>query len=115
MIYVKDGYNNYKYLVDVSDNYVCLTNQRTVDGTWENPREIDVIYQYINSPYTVIETTRDYNYSTTFEQIDISHNIFDSPAYPQYTTNVLIVVLFILYIINPITKLVKKGGIFFGS
>lgn len=115
MIYTQSQYKNYKYLVEVSDNYVVLTDSHYANGDWQNPDTIDIIYQFINEPLTVIEAERDITTTRTFQQVDISHNFFDSPKYPQYSTNIIIVVMFILYIINPITKMVKKGGIFFGS
>lgn len=112
MIYVKEDYENYKYLVSVSDNYVVLTNQSRA-----NNEEIDIIYQYINSPFTVIESTKTYGQfqEVYFDEIETSQNIMDSSMYPFYVLSVLAVVMFIVFIINPITKIAKKGGIFFGS
>lgn len=112
MLYVKKGYEDYKYLVTISDNYVCLTNRsRATNET------IPVIYQYINAPLTVIESQRQFSIyqDVTFPQIETSQKFFDSPMYPFYAISIIICVMFIVYIINPITKIVKKGGIFFGS
>lgn len=115
MIYVKENYNNYVYLVEVSDNYVCLSNSSSVNGDWQNPDTIDVIYQYINAPLTVIESERSFNNTQNFTRIETSQDFFESPVYPYYASSILIVVMFIIYIINAITKIAKKGGIFFGS
>ena len=115
MIYVKKEYKNYKYLVSASDNYVVLTDTRYVYGTWDNTRTIDIIYQYINSPLTVIEAERNYNTTVEFQEIETSQNIMDSPAYTNLMRDILILVMFLIYIINVPTKMVKKGGMFFGS
>lgn len=112
MIYVPQEYKDYKYLVSVSDNYVILTNQARA-----NDEEIDIIYQYIDNPLTTIESTRTYGawQTTTFERIETSQNLKDTPIWLDITRTVIIFAFAICYLVNIPTKIVKKGGIFFGS
>lgn len=115
MIYVNSDYENYDNLVSVSDNYVVLTNRSSVSADWQNPKSIDIIYQFFDSPFNVIESERTFTSSQVFPKIDTTNNIMFSSQYPNFVICVLLVVMFILYIINPITKIIKKGGMFFGS
>lgn len=115
MIYVKEEYKTFKYLVSVSDNYVVLTDRKTVSGTWEEPREYDIIYQYIDSPQTVIESTRTTRDTLTFNEIETSQDLMNTTFWLQLTNTVIIVSFAIAFLINIPTKLFKRGGVLFGQ
>lgn len=115
MLYVKEEYKQYKYLVGISDNYIILTNQKSVNGTWQEPEEINVIYQYINNPNLVIEDLREISTSRTYQQVETSQNIMESTIWLDLTRTIIILAFAIIYLVNIPTKIVKKGGIFFGS
>ena len=114
-IYVNEGYENYKYLIDVSDNYVVLTNRRTVTANYDNPKTIPVIIQYFYPSTNLIEETRTYSRSYEFDEVQISQNFFDR-ADSLFIINTQIYIFFLLlFFLNAFTKLVRKGGVFFGS
>ena len=70
-MFVNEDYQNYKYLVKASDNYVVLSNSRFIDGSWDSPDTINVIYQYIKPSWLTIEDTYTSSSSYTFKQVDI--------------------------------------------
>lgn len=113
-LFVNEEFKNYKYLVNVSDNYVILTDSRSVSGSWDNPVEYDVIYQYLTPSILTIETTRTTSSQLNFTQIETSHDFWDRADAPMITISSFIVVFFLLFVINGLTKLVRKGGVFFG-
>lgn len=111
MIFVNEDYDNYKYLVEASDNYVVLTNSSYASGTWESPDEIDVIYQYITPSTLVIEGTRTYNSEKYFERVDISSDFWDRADSPMIFESAVLVTIIAVYIINILTRIVKRGGL----
>lgn len=114
MIYVPEDYGNYKYLVDHSDNYVVLSNSRSVSGTYNEPDSADVIIQYFKpSTYTITSSINFYN-SREFETVDVSSDFYDRADCPSIMNTIYLSIFFILFILNGLTKFVKKGGIFFG-
>lgn len=111
-MFVNEDYSNYKYLVSVSDNYVVLTNKSTVNGSWESPKEYDVIYQYINPSTLVIESSRTTSSTLQFSQIDISNDFWDRADSPILFNTSIVVIVCACYILNVLTRIVKRGGIF---
>lgn len=115
MLFVNEGYERYKYVVDESDNYVVLTNQRTVTADWQNPEEIEVIYQYIKPSILTIEDTRTYTSNTVFEEIETTDDLWYRGDCPEIQMCMIIMCMFLIWIFNALTKIGKKGGIFFGQ
>lgn len=114
-MFVNSEYLNYDNIVELGDNYVCLTRSSSVDADWQNPKTINVVYQYITPSVLSIESTRTFTSSQTFESIETSDYFFDRADCPQIICCELAVIFFIIFILNGLTRFVKKGGVFFGS
>lgn len=115
MIFVNKGYNKYKYVVEVKDNYIVLTNQRTVTADWQNPEQINVIYQYFYPSTQTIENTRNYTSNNTFTEIETTNDFYYRADAPTIMTIGMIMTFFFIFILNAMTRIGKKGGIFFGQ
>lgn len=114
-MFVNSEYLAYDNVVEFGDNYICLTKKTSVNGTWDNPVNIDVIYQYIEPSILTIPSTKTFTHSETFEAIETSDNFFDRADCPQIVVCNFSVIFFILFFLNGLTRFVKKGGVFFGS
>lgn len=114
-MFVNSEYLNYDNIVEIGDNFVCLTKVSSVSADWQNPSTIDVIYQYNFPSILTIETERTFNSSQYFPSVETSDNFFDRPDCPQIISCELAVIFFILFVLNGLTRFVKKGGIFFGQ
>lgn len=114
-MYVPENYENYKYVVSYHDNYVVLTNRRSVTASWDNVQNVPVIYQYFVPSIYTFPSVSSFSSSRTFEEIEVSSDYYDRADCPQLTTCILGIIFFVLFILNGITKFVKKGGIFFGQ
>ena len=112
-MFVNENYDNYKYLVDVSDNYVILTNQSSVYGEWQHPETYDVIYQYFNPSTLVIEETRTTTSSQNFDRIDVTSDFWSRPDSHQIFSTGMIITFFAIFILNLLTRLIRKGRCFF--
>lgn len=115
MIYVPETYSSYKYLVDYDDNFVVLTNHRVVSGSFDNPNEYDVIIQYFKPSTYTIATSRITRSTQEFESIEVSSDFYDRADCPELMICIFICIFFILFLVNGVTRLVKRGGIFFGQ
>lgn len=114
-MYVDSNHLEYKYLVSSSDNYIVLTNTRSVNGTWDNPSEIDTYIQYINPSIYGFESYSTYTSTRIFPEIEVTDNFY-ARADSLDIIKVQIMFLFtILFYFNALTRLFKKGGAFFGS
>lgn len=112
MVFVKEEYANYDNLVEASDNYIVLTNRASVNGSWDDPNEINVIYQYLEPSELVIEDTMTFTSSRSFESIDISNDFYDRADCHEILFSGFLISFLCCFIINGITKFVVKGGIF---
>lgn len=115
MMFVNEGYQNFKYLVGVSDNYIILTDVSYVDGDWQNPDTIDIIYQYLEPSFLTIESTRTYSNSASFNLVDVSDSFFARKDCLSIIQVQVILIFMILFFINGLTRFVRKGGVFFGN
>lgn len=109
LIFVKEEYTNFDNLVEVSDNYIVLTNRASVNGSWENPTEINVIYQYLEPSELVIEDTMTFNTSRSFESIETSQDFYDRADCHEILLSGFLISFLCCFIINGITKFVVKG------
>lgn len=114
-MFVNSDYLDYRYIVDVSDNYVCLAKTSSVSADWQNPITIDVIYQYLNPSIMTLESSMTFSNSQQFSLVDVSDNFFERSDCPQIISCQLAVIFFILFVLNALTRFVRKGGVFFGS
>lgn len=113
--YVNEGYENYKYLVDLSDNYVVLTNKHSISADYQNPKTISVITQYFYPSTSIVEDTRTYSRSYEFEEVQTSQDFFDRPDCLFIINTQIYIFFLLLFFFNAFTRLVRKGGVFFGS
>lgn len=111
-MFVNEGYENYKYFVNASDNFVVLTNKSYVNADYNNPQEINVIYQYFNPSYITIEGKQTIRTSTSYIQVETSNSFWDRPDCSNIMTCIFFIVILSLFIINGLTKFIVKGGIF---
>ena len=113
MVYLPSNFNNYKYLVSYSDNYLVLSDSSFIAGDFNYPDEVDILIAYMDSPQ-YIETTYTSYSSRFFDNISsqISNDFSVSTFYPNYVIIGFIYIIFTLFIINQFTKLFKKGGVF---
>lgn len=114
-MFVNEGYENYKYLIEISDNYIVLSNEAYANGTWDNPDRIDVIYQYVKPSTLTVESELVYTTEKDFIRIEQSNNYWDRGDACEITIATFSVIWFILFVINALTRFVKKGGVFFGQ
>lgn len=115
-MFVDSDYQNFKYVVSVSDNYVVLTNHRTVTADWTNPTTIDVIYQYLKPSFLVIEGERTFTSSQEFTQVDVTDDDTFRADYSDYFNSAMLFLFVICFtVINSISRLVKKGGVIHGN
>lgn len=114
-MFVPDDYSNYFYVVSLHDNYITLTNRSHVNASYQNPQTINVIHQYLIPSIVTIESTQTITSDRYFDEIDIGHDFYDRADCPQLVSCSILLTFFLLFILNGITKLFKRGGIFFGS
>lgn len=114
MIYLESNYNNYKYLVDCSDNYIVLSTRSRVVVPSGDSVDIPVIYKYFQPSFITLESNYNIYESTNFS--DVSHlfsdSIYDRPDFPQIFICGFIIFVIFAFVLNNLTKLVHKGGIF---
>ena len=111
MIYLNDNYKNYKYLVEVSDNYICLTDEKNIVADWEHPHSIDVVYQFFKPSTYVVEDVKTYTSDRSFETVKTSQDFWDRGDSPALFSVSVLVIACTLFLINILTKIVKRGGI----
>lgn len=115
MIYVPNDYSNYKYLVTYSDNYVVLTNVHSVTADWSNPRTINTIIQYFTPSISTIESSTTISTQRTFEQVEITDDFWSRADCNQVVYTQFLYILTFVFLVNAMSRLFKKGGMFFGS
>lgn len=114
-MFVNEGYEDYEYLVEASDNYYILSKDSYADGESGDEDIINVIYQYIKPSTLTIEGKIIYTTSKDFEKIEQSNNYWDRGDCCEITLATFTIIWFVLFVINALTRLVRKGGVFFGS
>lgn len=114
-MYVDSNHLDYCYLVELSDNYVVLTNRRNVSASFDNPTEYPIVYQYISPSIYCVESTRITRSNITFTQIDVDDDFYLRGDCLNIVIAQFYVLFFVVFLINAMTRLFKKGGIFFGS
>ena len=110
-MFVNEEYQDYKYLVSASDNYVILSNKHNIVADWQNPVEYKVVYQYFDPSYINIEASRVATSSVVFPEIDVSNDFWDRPDCSELCTAIFIIVLLLITVINSVTEFVQRGGL----
>lgn len=113
-MFVNEGYEDYCYLVSANDNFVVLTDTPRVTASFDSPRTIDVIYQYINPSTITIETTNTYRTSAEFAEVDVDSSFYSRADCPSIINSSLFLIFTALFLFNGVTRFIKKGGIVFG-
>lgn len=115
-MFINENYKNYNYVVGISDNYLILAKQDHVNADWNNQKTIDVIYQYLNPSFLTIEATRTFSTTTYFTQIDEnSQSFFARADCNDIIQSQFFIIFFVIFVLNGLTRFVKKGGVFFGN
>lgn len=114
-MFVNENYKNYKYVVGISDNYLILAKQDHVIADWNNQKTIDVVYQYLNPSFLTVEATRTFSSTTYFSDVDTSQSFFARADCLDLIKAQMIIIFFTIFVLNGLTRFVKKGGVFFGN
>lgn len=113
-MYINSDYENYKYLVDYSDNYIVLSTSSKIYGSSGDIDTIPVVVQYLTPSPLTIETTYSSYETSSFSDVSdtFSQDFFDRADSLSLFGCHFIFIVFIVFIFNQLTKLFKKGGIF---
>lgn len=114
MFYLPSEYSDYKYLVSLSDNYVILSTSKAIYGESGDSDTVPCIYQYFTPSIYTIESSFTSEESFSFSDIssDVSSSIFNRADFPIIFICNFIICLIFVWVINQLSKLVYKGGIF---
>lgn len=117
MFYVPTDYLDYNYLVDYDSNYLVLSNRSRILGESGDSDSIPCIIQYLTPSINTIETTYSSYDSRSFSDVSnfMSDSIFDRADFPQIFICNFIIILIFAFIINQLSKLCVRGGIFGNS
>lgn len=115
MMFVNEEYSQFKYVVGLSDNYLILAKQSNVLADWNNPKTIDVVYQYLTPSFLTVEATRTFTSNTNFSEIETSQEFFARCDSLDLIKVQVILIFMIIFFLNSLTRFVRKGGVFFGS
>lgn len=111
MFYLENQYSSYKYVVEYSDNFLVLSNQRRVQGTYEDPESINVLVKYFQpSDFSFMTSKIFYNYQT-FDTISTSDDDMDRADIPQVIQTAFIIVLLTIFIYHIVSRIFVRGGI----
>ena len=114
MFYLPSEYNSYKYACDYGDNYIALTKSHHIYGSSGDLATIPCIYQYFTpSIYTIEGSYSSYDYETfTDVSSQFSDSVFARSDFPILFVCEFFIVLVVLFVINNLSKLFYKGGLF---
>ena len=117
MIYIDSNYSDYKYLVDYGSSYIVVSNRSHISGSSGDPASIPVYVQYFNPSIYGFETTYTSEQYINFSNIsnDFSHSIYDRGDFPVIFICGFLILFTFAFILNNLTRLVKKGGLLFSS
>lgn len=109
--YSTQEYLSYNHLVEAHDNYIILSSANRINGSSGDPDSVPAIYSYLN-PHVEIPFTYSSEESFSFPLVSLSSDLQDSSMFPSIFICSFILIFVFVFIINQLTKLVKKGGIF---
>lgn len=110
-MYIDENYNSYHYLVEAHDNYLILSNKSHISGSSGDIDSIPIVYNYF-SPAVTFSSTYSSEETRSFTSLDLSNNIEDRADFPIIFLCGFTLIFTFIFIINQITKLVRKGGVF---
>lgn len=105
---------SYKYLYDVGDNYIALTNTSHSVGSYMDPDEISIIYQFFQPSFQTLETSVEVYNERYYDNVSsqFSDNFFDRSDAPQIFICQFLICVWFVWLLNQLSKLVHKGGVF---
>lgn len=114
--YVPEGIaDGYKYIVPSNDYYDLY------DTNYLEPNTSYTYYRFYNNLdqdmyMAQTRTTSQYNYGylSNYVEIQPQHNYIYRKDYPQILQSVFILTLGFIVLINILTSIIKKGGVFSG-
>lgn len=115
MFYVsEDVPSSYKYLYEAGDNYIALTNTAHAYGSWNSPDTINVIYQYLSPSFYTVQTTKEVSSEVLYTNVSsqMSDGFFDRADAPIIFVCQFLVCVWFVWLLNQLSKLVHKGGVF---
>jgi hypothetical protein len=104
--------NDYKYITNITSNYFDLYNTNNTAG--KTLTFYRIYYSFNDDMYfTYSQNYGQYN-SLNLQEIERSTSIFSRHDNLQLFTISFVVLFFIIFIINIMTSIVKKGGVLGG-
>lgn len=110
-MYLENKYSNYNYLIELHDNYAILSTSSHISGSSGDSDSVNAIANYFD-PHYVVPFTYHSEESFSFNYITTSDNIEDRGDFPKIFICGFILIFVLIFIINNLSKLFKKGGIF---
>lgn len=114
-MYVDSNHLNYKYVYNLSDNYIVLCNRSNINGSFDNPQTVNLHVQYLYPSTLSYDYSEVVRSSRALTEIDVSDNFYARADCPQLILAIFVCIFYVLFIINGLTRFVKRGGVFFGS
>ena len=112
-MYIDSNYNEFTNLVELHDNYAILSDKTKIRGYSGDADTVSVVYNYYNPSFTVPAT---YTSEQSFNFIDYSdyltNDFEDRGDFPIIFLCGFTLIFMLIFIINCLTKLVKRGGVF---
>lgn len=110
-MYIDNDYLSYSYLVEAHDNYVILSNVSSIQGESGDFDSVHAVYNYFSPPVTIPFTY--YSYDTfNFPSIEVDNNFSSRADFPFIFLCSFTLIFVLIFIINQLSKLVKKGRYF---
>ena len=96
---------------EVTDDYVILYNQKSFRNETADYYKI-----YFNYSSGLVTHGTQYfgNYTTTFEDIDVSRDILDRPDFFNILGITIVFTLCGIWLLNLLTSFIKRGGVLGG-
>lgn len=114
MFYVDDNYSNFIYLIEASDNYLILSDCSHISGASGDSDSVSAIIQYFTPSFVTIPII--YTSEDSFKFINVSDfistSVYDRADFPLIFTCGFIILFIFAFVLNQLSKLVYKGGLF---
>lgn len=108
----KDIPKEYNYLGNVTDTYFDLYNKSNIQNSTSDYYR--VFYNLSPDLYIHYQDTYGEIFNTNFEQIETSSSVFSRPDCLSIFGVAFIVLFAIVFTINIVTSVIKKGGLLGG-
>lgn len=105
-----DDYLSYKYVVQNSDNYLVLTNQRRVIADYQNPEEINILVQYLEPSDLYYVSTQTIYQDRTFPQINTTSSDWSRSDISNVLICSFLIIILTVFVYNILSKIFVRGG-----